>query len=90
MDFSLVFHRSNDFQEKMNQVRHQLSTYFFIAAVVRVCLSTHTLGIIASKSGSSVTVPRAEFREGGVQNPSSEREFETQVLVGPPTGGTEE
>src|ERR1035441_7493133 len=36
---------------------------FFVPAVVRVCLSTHTLGIIASKSGFSITVPRAESRE---------------------------
>jgi hypothetical protein len=33
----------------MNQIVHGLSTYFFVAAVVRACLSTHTLGIIASE-----------------------------------------
>ena len=31
-----------------NQNIHGLSTYFFISAVVPVCLSTHTLGIIAA------------------------------------------
>ena len=46
----------------MNHIRHPLSTLFFVAVVVGVCLSTDNLGIIASKSGFSITVPRAGSR----------------------------
>src|ERR1039457_4712352 len=35
-----------------NQVRHRLSTSFFVAAVVPACISTHTLGIIAARAVS--------------------------------------
>jgi hypothetical protein len=74
MDLSSVFHRPCDFQEKMNQIMHQFSTYFYVAAV-----SCHLIHAKywhnSSKGGFSVTVPRVEFREGGVQNPSSKPEF---------------
>ena len=53
------------------QVRHLLSTPFFVAAVVPVCLSTHTLGIIVSKSGFSITVPRAESEGASSRNMAS-------------------
>src|ERR1017187_9296087 len=79
MHFCSVFHRSRIFTTPMNQVRYRLSTYF-VAGVVLVCLSTHTLGIIASKSGFSVTVPRAESE--GVRartqsrNPNTKHQFQ--------------
>jgi hypothetical protein len=88
--FLLGFPQARSCQAEVNQISYPLSTYFFIATVVRVCLSTHTLGIIASKSGSSVTVPRAEFREGGVEKRILKRNFETQGLAGTPMGGTDE
>jgi hypothetical protein len=80
MDLSSVFHRPGDSQEQMNQIMHQFSTYFCVEAG-----SCHVIHAKywhnSSKSGFSVTVPSVEFREGGVQNPSSQPEFQIRCLT---------
>ena len=53
--FEFRFHRGHGALRRATGrylVVHGLSTYFFVAQVVPVALSTHTLGIIVSKSGS--------------------------------------
>jgi hypothetical protein len=57
MHFSSVIHREDDSQEIMNHIRHLISTYFYLAMVVPVCLSTAGFGIIQA---TAVSQPRPE------------------------------
>ena len=65
----LVFGANHAHQGRYEyQLRHQLSTYIFVAPVVRDSLSTHTLGIIAARA-----VPQFLFKEASSQAQEAEQ-----------------